>query len=196
MKLKILGIAAATVTALMAFTSSSQAATCSIDGMSFTLNIAVNTSCMAGNDLGNNGIESTGSEFFSLAGWKVGDSTDAGAGDGSVLFGTAPAVNATSGTWSLASYSGFSSVMIVLKTSTYYGAFLLDEALSGLSGTWSISEYGCTKKGVCSTKGKALSHASVYYNGTPSAVPIPAAGILLLGGLGSLAALRRKRKIA
>lgn len=193
MKLSKLAILSATAGAFMAIASASQAATCTISGISFTLDVSVDSTCVAGNDLGNGGIEDGNQTFFGLDGWAVGDSTDSGAGDGSVQFVNAPVVNATSGTWSLQSYGGYDPLMIVLKSSTFYAAFLLDELVSGLSGTWAITQEQCNRNG-CRTNGKELSHASVYYNGEPSQVPLPAAGFLLLGGLGGLAALRRMRK--
>lgn len=193
MKLSKFGILSASLGALMALASASQAATCSIDGVTFSLNIAVDSTCVAGNDLGANGIVANDLSMFGLTGWGIGDSTDASAGDGSVIFASAPAVSTTGGTWSLQSYSGYDPLMIVLKSGTQYGAFLISELISGLSGTWGITQEQCNKKG-CRETGKDLSHASVYYNGEPSQVPLPAAGFLLIGALGGLAALRRKRK--
>lgn len=189
MKISTIGTISAAVGALMALSTASQAATCSINGVSFSLDISAGTTCVAGNDLGANGIVVNDMSFFNLTGWGLGDSTDAEGGDGSVMFASAPVVNSTGGSWSIDSYNGYSPLMIVLKSGPQYGAFMLTELVSGLSGTWSI----ITDK---NRRGKALSHASVYYNGEPSPVPIPAAGLLLVGALGGLAALRRGRKKA
>lgn len=193
MKISKFNFISATVGAFMALASVSQAATCNINGVTFSLDLAVAATCAAGNDLGDGGIVKDDLSMFGLTGWGNGDSTDSSAGDGSVMFASAPVVKATGGIWSLQSYEGYNPLMIVLKSGTQYGAFLITEMFSGLSGTWAITQEQCNRKG-CKTTGKALSHASVYYNGEPSAVPLPAAGFLLLGALGGLAALRRKRK--
>ena len=63
-----------------------------------------------------------------------------------------------------------------------WAAFALADGVS--SGTWAISG----KNG--------LSHVNLYAYERPVAVPLPAGGLLLIGALGGLAALRRKRKIA
>lgn len=50
------------------------------------------------------------------------------------------------------------------------------------NGTWSVN------------LSQGLSHVSLY--GTPAPIPLPAAGWLLLGGLGAFATVGRRRKIA
>jgi hypothetical protein len=61
-----------------------------------------------------------------------------------------------------------------------YAAFTVDSGL--VTGFWSSTPL----------QGGGLSHVSLY--GAPAAVPVPAAGFLLIGALGGLAALRRRRK--
>lgn len=188
LKLRIAAIIGA---AFMA--SSAGAATCTVNNVSFTLDGAAGAQCRVGNDLGSNGIEAQDLDLFDMTGWMVGDSTEAGVGDGIASFLSGPAVNATSGSWSLASFGGYGPLMIVLKSGHQWGAFLLEETMASLSGTWSIDRERCTVRG-CTTVGKALSHASVYHGVQPSAVPLPATGFALIGGLLGLAALRRKRR--
>lgn len=44
--------------------------------------------------------------------------------------------------------------------------------------------------------GNGLSHYTEFGSAPPATVPVPAAGLLLLGALGGLAALRRRRRVA
>lgn len=184
-----------TIIGAICLASSASAATCSVNNVSFTLSGASGAQCVVGNDLGRNGIEAKNLEFFDMAGWSVGDSTESSVGDGVASFLSAPAVRATSGSWSLASFGGYGPLMIVLKSGRKFGAFLLQDAMSSLSGTWSIERDRCTANG-CTKIGKVLSHASVYYGDQPAPVPLPAAGLMLLGALAGLSALRRSGKAA
>ena len=96
-----------------------------------------------------------------------------------------------SGAWSFvmpSAGSGFSWTNVILafksgkgKFDPNWAAFKIPDGIT--SGTWAISEQN------------ALSHANLYAQKIPSPVPVPAAGLLLLGALGGLAALRRRRKV-
>jgi len=150
----------------------------------FTLSNATGAACFGGND--KNTVNST-FLMFGMTGWIGSDANNNGFGDGTVEFTSidAPVNGDKFGSWTIDSLAGLSKIVIVLKAGNKFGAFLLDlVALDPLSGFWT------------STKG--LSHATIYYNGTPvpppSAVPLPAAGWMLLAGLGGIAALRRRRK--
>lgn len=95
-----------------------------------------------------------------------------------------------SGSWSFAlptAPTGFSwaNLVFALKSgvgqlSPTWAAFSLPAGVTG--GTWAISRQG-------------LSHANLYGQlaDVPAPVPLPAAGLLLAGGLGGLAALRRRK---
>lgn len=61
-----------------------------------------------------------------------------------------------------------------------WAAFLVPDGVT--SGDWAISDK------------QALSHANLYAQKVPASIPLPAAGILLVGALGGLAALRRRRR--
>lgn len=166
--------------------ASAQAATlsCSTEGKgnsgaTFSLGSALSASCFSGNDT--NQIDA-GFMLFGKPGWMLSDKNDdATSGDQAVTFGLAPANGSKSGPWSVNGYAGLTRVAITLKAGNGFGAFLVDTA--SLAGLWSSS--------------KDLSHASIYYNGTPTPpapIPLPAAAWMLLAGLGGLGAVARRRK--
>jgi hypothetical protein len=121
--------------------------------------------------------------LFGKTGWVLSDKNNSSDGNGLIEFLTAPINGSESGDWAIDTLAGLTHVVITLKAGGGFGAFLLDLTVENpLAGTWA------------STKG--LSHASIYYNGTPAPIPLPAAGFLMLGALGGLAALRRSRRAA
>lgn len=122
------------------------------------------------------------SGLFGIDNWLLGDkSGDEDDGNVVVSFGTEFSKGSSSGTWDILNPDRYSSIMLVLKAGKTFGAFLLDSTAI-MAGDWSTS--------------RGLSHASVYYGGepTPAPVPLPASALLLLGGVGGLASLRRRRK--
>jgi hypothetical protein len=94
------------------------------------------------------------------------------------------------GSWSFVLPSageGFVWTNVILAFKTGLGgldpdwaAFLIPNGVT--SGSWAISGQ------------QALSHANLYAQKAPAPVPLPAAGFLLIGALGGLAAVRRRRR--
>ncbi len=148
----------------------------------FSLTIAEADDCFSGNDT--NSIDSS-FVMFGMDGWELAAKNDNGDGDQSITYTDAPVNGAKSGTWGISDISAFDKVVVVLKAGGGFGAFLVDV----MSGDWSSS--------------KALSHSSIYYNGTSGTgggggggttpIPLPAAGWLMLAGLGGIAAMRRRK---
>ena len=125
--------------------------------------------CQAGNDKNN----------LDTFVWTLGDSTD--------TIGANFTISLSGQNWSILNPLGYrgSSVLLTFNHSKTFAGFLLD-LTKPLTGIWN-------------TTGSVddLSHASVWYRGSPPApIPLPAAGFLLLGALGGLAALRRRRRAA
>jgi hypothetical protein len=116
------------------------------------------------------------------------DKTDSVGASGVVL--TAPSGDSTNlfGTWSISVPTGFvlSNVYLLFQTGVAqlnpdWAVFSIPNGI--LAGSWTVERNG-------------LSHANVYGTLTPATVPVPAAGLMLLGALGGLVALRRRRKAA
>lgn len=165
------------------FAVGAQAATCSSgsggNSLTATLDMSSTAECYPGNDTPT--IDSSFS-VFGMSGWVLAAKNDGADGDGAISYTDAPANGSQSGSWGISSVTGFDKVMVTLKAGNHWGSFLVDT----LSGTWSTS--------------KGLSHSSIYYipgttgggGGGGGVVPLPAAGWMLLAGLGGLAAFRRK----
>lgn len=106
---------------------------------------------------------------------------------------TAP--ETTSGSWSVNfSPEAYSVFAVSLKAATGYAVYLFDlrpDADSLFGG-------GFETTGILNPGGNVadLSHMTIaVWDGEISVVPLPAAGWLLLGGLGGLAAFKRRKKV-
>ena len=69
------------------------------------------------------------------------------------------------------------------------------KSLGLLGASWGFRRWGIDE--LNSTDGqKSRAAATIFANVTPTAVPLPAGGLLLLGAMGGLAALRRRKTAA
>lgn len=96
--------------------------------------------------------------------------------------------DALSGTWSVSSWAGIEKAVLVLKGGKGFAAYLLDLA-AGTEGKWSTQALT-----VGNDNQPALSHVALYT--TPSVIPLPAAGWMLLSALGGLGLVARRRRKA
>jgi hypothetical protein len=124
------------------------------------------------------------------------DKTDTVGPSGVVLSVTG--IDDLSGLWSIVVPTGYilTNVHLLFQSGTANGDpdwAVLSIPQGILSGTWSIIDPTCSKG--CNGE-QSLSHANVYGTLVPATVPLPAAGLLLIGALGGLAALRRRRNLA
>lgn len=165
-----------TVGALALSAGAASAATCDTGDVVFNLTQTggspTTDACGFGNDEGNGGWGKTN-------GWDLTDSSpsdDGGSGFDLILSGN---------TWSITGADGYDAIAIAFKQSTSYVVFMLD-MVATLSGEWSIA--GPSRSVM------VFSHVNGWTTGSPSEVPLPASALLLLGGLGGLAAMRRHKK--
>ena len=159
--------------------------------------VSVSTDCTQANPLGPGGnttlAEMNDQSLFGTDEWTIADKIDdidQGTTFGDYFKITFTEVEiengkteATEGEWEL--LSGFSfvpgeSYAIALKSATSSFVYLLDPAFS--SGTWSMVDLD----------DKAISSMTLF--GTVAPIPMPAAGLLMLGALGALGGVAARRR--
>lgn len=130
-------------------------------------------------------VDENGNPLFGIVGWEEILKLDASSGtetDGDMTLTVTN--HDRGGDWSLTGYDDYESLMFVLKGGDAFSAFLVDPEDTELAGTWDdASMHG------------DLSHWTVYgVLEDVAEAPLPAAGLLLLGGVGAMVAFGRRRR--
>jgi hypothetical protein len=164
-----------------------------------TVNIGCEVSLTADQDFLNLGaphfLTVNEENFFGTVDWSFIGKHDF---DGGAAEGTAPVIglgsNAQVGTFSIDAglWDLFGEVMAIFKSGneTFLTGYLLNTGDTEFDYASMFLQFDKDGK---PKDPKDISHISLYGRGDPSPVPVPAAGLLLIGALGGLAALRRRK---
>lgn len=194
MKLTLAAAAAAAVMAFGSGDASANTVTCNFvqgnPNQTTTYEMVVTNSVACG-VAGNDSAAAIGNipGLTSPPAWTLAWKSDGPDGDKAIT-GSGFVNGQKSGVWSISSFPELTQVVIALKAGNNFAAFLLEPFIS--SGEWELD--------------RGLSHASIYYRSceegdagcgiSTTPIPLPAAGFLLIGALGGLAVLRRRKKAA
>ena len=204
--IKAFALSAALAVSAIAGGQAAQAASCQFgDQSQFWLQADVwtSTACVsqiAGNDsdtsAGNNIVNVNtvgGTGLFGTNTWTLNSRYDANGsyGPNGILSISNVSSDMLMGDWAVSSWSGITSAMLVLKAGNGFASYLLD-LTAGTIGQWAT--LALTNNG---GNQPAISHISLYTTSStpPAPVPVPAAGLLLMGALGVLTVARRRRKM-
>lgn len=199
MKSYVMGAATGLALALVA--GSASAATCS-DYVA--TGVTVNTGCYVGEDgIGGSGNDNAAllnsvmpSGLFGLTGWEfIARDNDLDGTDSGNMAAFTVTGSLTSGFLTLAAslYDTYSSIAVVLKSGGGLNPeFWVAYKIAADTTKVDYQSIFLNKK----LEVGEISHISVYGvpGDTPSPVPLPAAGWLMIAGLGGLAALRRRKR--
>lgn len=183
-KLSALALAALVASASLASAKPVPAPTVSCS----TSNLSGSTDC-EGPFSGNPSPDIPGATFFGKDDWVEINKAESGNGWEDGVVKITSGAGSTSGMFELAAnaYTGFEHYMIAIKGGPSFSVYLMDGTT--LSGDWNTD--GIVKGN--GQPGPGLSNFSLW--GSPTVVPLPAGGWLLLTGLAGLGFARRRRAV-